>query len=502
MAAPRPGADDSVAVLERIAEAARSYLLTIDDGPVRLPAAASAASRFEGGLPDAGVGAMAAIDELIRDGIDLATRSSGPRMFHFVTGGGTPAALGADWLTAVLDQNAFSWVASPLGARLEQVVTSWLRDLFELPEHMSGVLTPSATLSNTTALAAARQWWGERHGVDVATNGLGGLPPVPVLGGGYLHASVTKSLATLGIGREAARRFIADDTGRMDVEGLEAALRGLGGAPAIIVATVGDVNDGDADPVERLADLAARYGAWLHVDGAFGLFARLSPRSAQLAAGIERADSVIADGHKWLNVPYDTGFAFVAHPDLLGRVFTMDAAYLPRPDDAEPNYAHLTPEASRRARALPVWATLRAYGRTGYRELVERHLDLARRLAARVAAHPDLELLREPVLNVVPFRCHPPGIDDAEALDELNRRIGQALVADGRVYAGTTRYRGVVAFRPAIAGWRITEREIDLLADVVAELGARGSLNAGRHATAALGDVRSRSRLRPDRPRG
>ena len=470
---PHPATDDTAAALARIASAAYDYLATLDDGPIRLPAAASASQRFTGALPEAGIGALPALDELLTEGLDLATRSSGPRMFHFVTGGGTPAALAADWMTSALDQNAFSWVASPLGARLEQVVVGWLRELFELPERFGGVLTPSATLANTTALATARQWWGERHGVDVAADGLAGLPPVPVLAGGYIHTSVTKSLATLGIGRDRVQRFVADDSGRMDLDGLEAALVGLGGAPAIICATVGDVNDGDADPVDRLADLAAEHGAWLHVDGAFGLFARIAPRSAGLAAGIERADSVIADAHKWLNVPYDTGFAFVAHPELLGRVFAMDATYLPRPDDPNPNFGHLSPEASRRARAIPVWATLRAYGRDGYRALVERHLELATRLAHRVDDHPDLELLAEPVLNVVPFRVRPSDVDGAEALDELNRRVGAAVLEDGRVYAGTTRYRGVVAFRPAIAGWRITEREIDLLVDVVAELGRR-----------------------------
>jgi len=465
--------DDTQAALDQIAAAARSYLETLDDGPVRLPDADAAAARFGGSLPEHGVGTLAALDELVRDGLDAATRSSGPRMFHFVTGGGTPAALAADWLTSVLDQNAFSWVASPLGARLEQVTIGWLRELFELPERFGGVLVSGATLANTTALAAARQWWGERHGVDIARDGFVGLPPVPVLSGGYLHTSATKALATLGMGRGSASRYIADTSGRMDVDGLARALSDLHGAPAIIIATVGDVNDGDADPVDRLADLAERHGAWLHVDGAFGLFARLSPRSAHLAAGVERADSVVADAHKWLNVPYDTGFAFVAHPGLLGKVFSMDAAYLPRPDEPRPNFGHLAPEASRRARALPVWATLRAYGRAGYRALIERHLDLAIRLARRAADHPRLELLREPVLNVVPFRYHPGGLDDPAALDDLNRRIGEALVTDGRVYAGTTRYLDVVAFRPAIAGWRITEREIDLLADVVVELGDR-----------------------------
>jgi glutamate/tyrosine decarboxylase-like PLP-dependent enzyme len=476
---PHPPVDDDTdAILAQVAAAAHAYLETIASDPVRPSSLEAATASFGGPLPEHGIGASAALDRLLADGSALATRSSGPRMFHFVTGGGTPAALGADWLTSVLDQNAFSWVASPLGARLEQVSIRWLRELFDLPDRFGGVLTTGATMANTTALAAARQWWGHRHGVDIARVGWSGLPPVPVLTGGYVHTSALKALATLGIGRERVRRFVADPSGRLDLAALERALVELGGAPALLLATVGDVNDGDADPVDALADLAERHGAWLHVDGAFGLFARVSPRTAHLAAGVERADSVIADGHKWLNVPYDTGFAFVARPELLAEVFSMDAAYLPRPDDPHPNFGHLGPEASRRARGLPVWATLQAYGRSGYRALVERHLDLATHLAERVAREPDLELLREPVLNVVAFRVHPVGSDDPGALDDLNRRVGVALIEDGRVYVGTTTYRGVVAFRPAIAGWRITEREVDLLLDVILEL-ARTARVAG-----------------------
>ena len=469
---PHPDRDDTLAALAQVADAARAYLASLDTDPARPASLEAAGAAFTGALPETGTGATAALQRLLDDGVPLATRSSGPRMLHFVTGGGTPAALAADWLTAVLDQNAFSWVASPLGARLEQVAIAWLRDLFELPDRFGGVLTTGATTANTTALAAARQWWGERQGVDIARDGWSGLPAVPVLSSGYVHTSALKALATLGIGRDRVQRFVADDAGRMDVAGLEAALRALDGRPALILATVGDVNDGEADPIHALADLAERYGAWLHVDGAFGLFARLSPRTAHLAQGVERADSVIADGHKWLNVPYDTGFAFVARPELLARVFSMDAAYLPRPDDPHPNFGHLGLEASRRARGIPVWATLEAYGRQGYRALVERHLDLTERLAARVRAEADLELLSKPVLNVVAFRVRPAWSAAAD-LDALNRAVGADLIADGRVYAGTTTYRGVAAFRPAIAGWRITEREVDLLVDVIVELAGR-----------------------------
>jgi glutamate/tyrosine decarboxylase-like PLP-dependent enzyme len=251
----------------------------------------------------------------------------------------------------------------------------------------------------------------------------------------------------------------------VDADALESALRGLGGAPAILIGNAGDVNTGDFDPLGRLADLAEEHGAWLHVDGAFGLFARVTPKAAALAEGVERAHSVIADGHKWLNVPYDCGFAFVRDEQYLRPPFRLTAPYLP--SDELPG-----PEASRRARALAVWATLRAYGRSGYRAMVERHLDLAQRLAARVDEEPELERLAETRLNIVCFRYHPPGLGDDE-LDELNAALGQDVLADGRVFFGTTRYDGKVAFRPAIVNWRTTERDVDLLVDVLLELAAR-----------------------------
>jgi glutamate/tyrosine decarboxylase-like PLP-dependent enzyme len=472
--------DDTLEVLTAVGAAAERYLANLEADPVRLPNADAAASAFDRPLPENGVGALRALAELEERGFDGAIRSSGPRMFHFVTGGGTPAALGADWLTSVLDQNSFSWIASPLGARLERLTVAWLKELFELPPSWGGVLTTGATMANFSALACARQWWGEHHGVDIAAAGFAGLPAVPVLSGGYIHASAEKALAMLGLGRANVRRFVADGRGTLDLEGLESALRSLKGEPAIIAATAGDVNAGAFDPIDALADLAERHGAWLHVDGAFGLFARVSPQSAGLVAGLERAHSAIADGHKWLNVPYDCGFAFVRDPSLLPRVFTMSAAYLPDPNDPHPNYGFLGPEASRRARALPVWATLAAYGRAGYRALIERHIALAARVAERVQSAPDLELLGGPGINVVCFRFRPPSLDDETELDALNERLGQAILEDGRVYVGTTRFDGRVAFRPAIANWRTTEADVDQLIDVIRELGASISTEAAQ----------------------
>jgi glutamate/tyrosine decarboxylase-like PLP-dependent enzyme len=472
--------EETERALELAAQAARDYLAGVDDRFVRSPDADEAALGYGGSLPEEGVGALAAVKELLDGAPEASVTSAGPRFFHWVIGGVTPAALAADWIASTLDQNAAAWDASPLGTRLEELSLNWLKDLFGVPADWGGVLTTGATMANFTGLAAARRWWGLRHGVDVDDEGLAGLPRVPVFASGHIHASAYKALALLGIGRKSVRTFTRDASGRLDDAALERALRELNGAPAIIEASAGEVNSGDFDPIERMADLAAEYDAWLHVDGAFGLFAAVSPRTAHLVRGIERAHSVISDGHKWLNVPYDCGFAFVRDPTSLERTFRVAAAYLPEVNVARPHLAARGPESSRRSRGLAVWATLRAYGRTGYRELVERHLDLAQHLASKVDEAPDLERLAEVPLNIVCFRYRPPGVPES-GLDELNRRLGEDVLADGRVYVGTTLYEGRVAFRPAIVNWRTREEDVDLLLDVIRELGrARAGLEQSR----------------------
>jgi glutamate/tyrosine decarboxylase-like PLP-dependent enzyme len=345
------------------------------------------------------------------------------------------------------------------------VAIDWLRQLFELPEGFGGVLTSGATMANFVALAAARNWWGERLGIDVDEDGLSSLPAPLIVSSGYLHPSATQAIGMLGLGRGNIRRLTRDDVGRVDLAAVEHELA-QHTEPAILIATAGEVNAGHFDPIAELADLAERHQAWLHVDGAFGLFARLAPITRQLTEGIERADSVISDGHKWLNVPYDCGFAFVRDAERLPRALNVGAPYLPGTVDPHPNFGFMSPENSRRARALAVWATLRAYGRSGYRQMVERHLALAGRLAAQVDSAPELERLADVPLNIVCFRAHPPGVSE-ERLNELNRNLGDALRADGRVYAGTTTYAGKVALRPAIVNWQTTEQDIDLLVEVV-----------------------------------
>ncbi|GIF71731.1 aspartate aminotransferase family protein [Asanoa siamensis] len=451
--------------MRAVFDAAVPYLDSLADRPVY--AGSARVKELLSDLPSAGEGAAAVVERLLSVGTAAATHSAGPRFFHFVTGGVTPAALAADWTVSLLDQNAFSRAASEFAHAVETVALDWLRELFGLPASFGGALVGSATFANFTSLGAATHWWASRHGVDVAADGLAGLPRMPVFSGGYVHASARKALQMLGHGRDSVSVLGA---GRVDLSSLDRALADSG--PAVVVANAGEVNTGDFDPLAGIAEVVSRHDAWLHVDGAFGLFAALSPRTAGLVAGLERADSIACDGHKWLNVPYESGFAFLREPARLGAAFGMPGApYLPGADSPRAGYGLLGPESSRRARCVPIWATLAAYGRSGYRAMVERHLDLAQELAGLVDAAPDLERLAEVPLCVVCFRVRPPGVPKAE-LDDLNRRVGEALLEDGRVFAGTTVWEGKVALRPAIVNWRTTSRDIELFVSVVRELAA------------------------------
>ena len=463
--------DESVAALERVAAEARTYLESLAKEPVRSPHSDEAAERFGGPLPDQGAGTLATIEELLGQGMEAHVRSAGPRFFHWVIGGATPASLAADWVASLLDQNAGGWDASPLAARLEDVSIGWLLELFDLPSTWSGVLTTGATTANFAGLAAARQWWGEQHGVDVPDAGLAGLPQVPVLSSRFIHISALKALAMLGVGRDRVTDCSGAD-GSFDLQALQAALKTLDGAPAIVVANAGEVNAGHFDPIRQVTEIAREHRAWIHVDGAFGLFARLSPRTAGLADGVELADSVISDGHKWLNVPYDSGFAFVRDPAYLRAAFAAGAAYLPEARDERPVFGFMGPELSRRARSLAVWATLRAYGRHGYRAIVERCLDNAAHLARLVEEADDTELLLPAPLNIVFFRYRPPDVPEEE-LDELNLRIEEEILRDGRVYVGTTHWAGVIGFRPAFVNWRTTQADAELVLETVRDLGSR-----------------------------
>jgi len=478
---PLSAPEDSLPALELVLDCARGYLANLE-GPVRTAAADEAAHAFSAEFPEQGEGTLAAVRQLLELGADAHIRSSGPRFFHWVIGGCTPAALAADWYATLIDQNAGAWSSSPLAVQLERISLAWLQELFGLPAAWAGVLTTGATTAGFTALAAARQWWGEQHGVDVAAQGLAGLSPLPVLSSGYLHVSSLKALAMLGIGREQVTYCQADETRRLDPAALERELKRLGGAPAIVIATAGEVNAGHFDPVAEMSAIAHEHGAWLHVDGAFGLFARVSPRTAALADGVEHADSVSADGHKWLNVPHDCGFAFVRDPALLTAVFSAIAEYTS--DDEV--FAFRSPEFSRRARSLAVWTTLAAYGRDGYRAIVERCLDNAAHLARLVEEADDAELLLPAPLNIVFFRYRPPDASEDE-LDDLNLAIEQEILKDGRVYVGTTRWNGAVGFRPAFVNWRSTQADAELVLETVRDLGSRLRASRPRAAQTSRG---------------
>ena len=460
--------------LNIVHQAAAGYMSSLADGKVRDSAALARLSELRQGLPVDGVGGHQATAELVDLGTATATLSSGPRFFHFVIGGSTPAAMAADWLTSLLDQNAFSRVSSDFGSAVEDVALRWLCELVGLPNNWGGAMVASATFANFTGLACATHWWGEQHGVDITATGLAAVGrPLRVFSGGYVHPSARKALQMLGHGRDAVQVCAADAIGRVDLSALDKALADLD-EPAVIIGIAGEVNAGDFDPIDDLAEIAERRAAWLHVDASFGIFAALSPRSAHLVHGMEHADSVAADAHKWLNVPYESGFVLIADPQRLGRAFGYPGApYLPSPDSPGAGYALFGPESSRRARALPIWATLRAYGREGYRAMVERHLDLAQRMAVLVDEAPDLERLADVPLCIVCLRYRPDGVDEDDRLNDLNRRLGQELLADGRVYAGTTVYGGRIALRPAITNWRTRETDVDFFIEVVRELGAR-----------------------------
>jgi glutamate/tyrosine decarboxylase-like PLP-dependent enzyme len=439
----------SVAPLTQVYEAARPYLAALPalpavDREVPTPA-------FSGALPRKGIGAAGAVAELIAAATTAATQTSGPHFHHFVVGGATPAAMAADWLTSLVDQNAALRQSSAFAARVEEVALRWLVELLELPDGWGGALTTDASAATVAGLGAATHWWGERLGVDVGAVGLSGLPRMSVLSGGFLQPATRNALQSLGHGRDAAELYTVDSAGRVDLSALRSRLAGLDG-PAIIVGTAGEVSTGACDPLDALADLAAEYRAWLHVDAAYGALALLSPRTAGLLRGVNRADSLSADAHTWLNVPYESGFALLREPSRLTAAFG-------------------TP-TSARARALPIWATLAAYGRDGCRSMVERMLDRTTRLAALVDEAPDLDRLAPAPLCTVCFRYRPGGLD-APALDKLNRRLGQEIRDDGRVYVSTTVHCGSVALRASVVNWRVTDRDIDHLVYVVRETAHR-----------------------------
>jgi len=462
--------DETEILIERFSTALEIALATADDRLSLPPHADEILRSLEEPLPEEGCGIAETLDRLLELNRSAGANTGGPRCFHFVIGGSTPAALGADLLATAFETLTYTWVTSPVGVEMELRALQWLRELFGLPSEWPGIMVTGGTMANLVCLATARQWWAECHGVDVYEAGMNGLPPMPVLTSGYVHASARKVLGLLGVGNNQLEIHSRDARGRLDMNSFAARLEELDGNPAVVIVNAGEVNAGDFDPVEDMIDVARQHRTWIHIDGAFGLFACVSPRTAHLVKGIERADSVAVDGHKWLNVPYDSGFAFVRDHDLMAKSFRYSADYLPDTDDPRPTLGALGPESSRRARGFAVWATLKAYGREGQRRIVEHCLDNAQHLAQRVEASPDLELMAEVPLNIVAFRFNPGGKSEEE-LDRLNRRLGENVLEDGRFLVGTSKLGPRTIFRPAFSNWRTRTQDVDEFVDVIVSLG-------------------------------
>jgi len=443
---------DMRALLQRTAELASDFLESIDDRPI-FPTASAAELReaLGGPLRDEPTDPGDVLERLAAAADRGIVAIPSGRYFGFVIGGGLPAALAADWLTSAWDQNAGLYVGGPSASVVEQVVREWVTDLLGLPDDASIGLVTGTQMGSVTALAAARFRILERAGWDVTRDGLAGGPRIRVLVGGQRHVTIDRALRLLGLG--APEVVAADDQGRMNVTALREALRN-GGGPTIVCAQAGEVNTGAFDSFGEIADLAAEHGAWLHVDGAFGLWAAASPKLRPLLRGVERADSWITDAHKWLNVPYDSALVLCADPEAHRAAMTVSASYLMQDDTrAVRDQVDWVPEFSRRARGFAVYAALRSLGRSGLAELIDRTCECARRFAEGVAELEGVEVLNDVVLNQVLFR-----FETDERTDRILREVQDA----GEVWMSGTTWDGRRAIRISVSNWQTSEEEIDL----------------------------------------
>ncbi len=453
------------AALERAAEAAIGYLEGLPERRVgaRLELAEQVRTALDRPLTDDGEDPETIVTQLAADSEAGLTAMSGPRYFGFVIGGTLPAALAADWLTSAWDQNAGMHI-TPAASGVEVVAGAWLVDLLGLPSDTSVGFTTGATTANTTCAAAARHEVLRRAGWDVEAQGLQGAPAVTIVAGEEVHPSLLKALRIIGLGQKTGLRIPTDEQGRMRAPELARAVRGLTG-PVIVAAQLGNVNTGAFDPLEEIVSIVRELpNAWLHVDGAFGLWAAASPQLRHLVAGLPEVDSAATDAHKWLNTPYDTGLAFVRHEAAVRAALSISAAYLPAvPGERDP--FDFTLEMSRRARGFPVYAALRSLGRRGLARLVERGCAIARLMAERLAADPEVRILNDVVLNQILVRFG----DD----DDLTRKVVALVQGDGTIWAGGTVWHGLGAMRISVSGWSTSEddaiRSVEAILDALHE---------------------------------
>lgn len=403
-----------------------------------------ALSALDTSLPDGPTPPEAVLELLDRIGSPASVASAGGRYFGFVIGGSLPAALAANWLAGAWDQNAGLFAATPVAAVLEEISLRWLLDLLRLPAECGAAFVTGATIANFTALAAARHAVLEQAGWDVESDGLFGAPPVMVVVGEEAHASLIKALGLLGMGRNRVSQVPVDSQGRLRADALSKLTR-----PAIVCLQAGNVNTGAFDPAREICALAHQAGAWVHVDGAFGLWAAASPSLAHLLEGVADADSWATDAHKWLNVPYDSGLAFVRKEADLNRAMSLTAAYLPQGAHREPS--QYVPELSRRARGVEVWAALRSLGRSGMAELIDRNCRQARRFA-EVLQGAGCQILNEVVLNQVLVSF---------GSAERTRRVIGRIQREGTCWCGETVWQGRVAMRISVSSWATTDQDVE-----------------------------------------
>ena len=447
---------DISSLLAGVPKHAAAWFAALGTRPVRATASAGELRKLLGGpLPQEGMAPQATTDLLAGAGMRGTVASVGPRYFGFVIGGSVPAAVAADWLVSMWDQNSAVYVHSPLVSVIEQITGSWLRELAGLPSAMSFGFVTGCHMATFTGLAAARHRVLHNTGWDVEANGLFGAPPIEVIVSEESHYTVSTALRLLGLGGNRVRRIPTDNHGRMRAAELSSALRGHHG-PAIVCAQAGNVNSGAIDPLVEIADAAKQAGAWLHVDGAFGLWAAASPQLAPQLRGIERADSISTDAHKWLNVPYDCGIVFCADEAAHRSAMTLSASYITA-TQAERDPHEFVPEESRRARAIPVYAALRSLGRSGFAELVERNCRQARRFAEALR-EAGYEVLNEVTLNqvVVSF-----------GTDEQTKSTIAAIQEDGTCWCGGTVWKGRAAMRISVSNWSTTDKDVEMSIEAI-----------------------------------
>ena len=450
------------APLERAASHAFAHLDKLDSASVAATATKDELrSRLARPLADTGVDPVRIIDDLASDVAGGMLGSPGGRFFGWVIGGSLPAALAADWLTGAWDQNAGLYATSPAAAIVEEVCGSWLLDLLGLPTSASFALVTGCQMSHVTCLAAARHHLLASVGWDVERRGLSGAPQIHMLTGDHRHGSIERAVRLLGLGSDNVADLPTDDTGRLSRDSLASALAERAGAPTIVLLQAGDINTGVFDAFEELIPLARQHNAWVHVDGAFGLWANASPKLRHVLRGVEHADSWSTDGHKWLNVPFDCGYAFVAHRDAHRASMSHRASYLTHAEDAR-DQMDWNPEWSRRARGMATYAALRELGRVGIADLVERCCRYAHELTTRIGALPGAELIWEPRLNqgLVRFR-HPAsdaGEDDHAAQTE---RVMANVLRGGEAFFGGTTWRGIRCMRISVCSWQTTDADVE-----------------------------------------